>query len=296
MEIKVKANIKDSRMSDGLFNAMTVIHQINNLPEESINLDFSGVKFVTPLYVLPLVIYLHGCGRNITIVNENNYLQTILFSQGLQPDKMRRSEFLAIMEKYSLKTYIPIISFPATKERDDEKDAIISTVESIIARQLNLSTNIVTGIKYILGECVDNIIQHANSERGYIIAQSYPTKKYLDICIADNGITLLGSYKAAANNEIKTDIDAIQAANRGVSTKNLPNAENRGYGIITSKKMLIKGLSGTFVMMSGNSVYLYNDSFDTFIEMPQEIRWQGTIIGLRIPYNNKSFQYIHYVE
>lgn len=58
------------------------------------------------------------------------------------------------------------------------------------------------------------------SERGYIFSQAYPTKKYLDICIADNGI----------------------------STKNLPEAENRGFGIKTSKKMLIDGLSGIFVL------------------------------------------------
>lgn len=48
-------------------------------------------------------------------------MQTIGFADGMCPDKMRKSEFLAIMEKYSQKTYIPIISFPATKDSDDEK-------------------------------------------------------------------------------------------------------------------------------------------------------------------------------
>ena len=296
MNIKLKVNIKDDRMSDGLLAAIDTIHLINEATDENITLDFSDVKFITPLYVLPLVVFLNSCNKNITIVNMNEYLQTIGFAKGMCPDKMRKSEFIAIMEKYSQKTYIPIVSFPATKDSDDKKDAILSTVESIIMRQLNLDSNISTGLKYMLGESIDNIIQHAQSERGYIFAQSYPNKKFLDICIADSGITLLGSYQTLPDNEIESDLEAIQAANRGISTKNLPNAENRGYGIITSKKMLIDGLDGSFIMMSGNALHLYNSEHQKFIETPSSIRWDGTIIALRMPYLNKDFHYINYIE
>lgn len=283
-------------MSDGLLAAIDTIHLINETTDENITLDFSDVKFITPLFVLPLVVYLNSCDKNITIVNMHEYLQTIGFATGMCPDKMRKSEFVAIMEKYSQKTYIPIVSFPATKDSDDEKDAILSTVESIIMRQLRLDSNISTGLKYMLGESIDNIIQHAQSERGYIFAQSYPNKKFIDICIADSGITLLGSYQTLPDNEIESDLEAIQAANRGISTKNLPNAENRGYGIITSKKMLIDGLGGSFIMMSGNALHLYNSEHQKFIETPSGIRWNGTIIALRMPYLNKDFHYINYIE
>lgn len=297
MEIKVKANIDDTRMSSGLLAAMEVINQINTSETtDKLYLDFSDTGPVTPLYVLPLVVYLNTCGRDIELSHINDYLQTIGFNKGLLPDQMRNSEFLAIMEKYSCENYIPIISFPTTRDSDDKKDAILTTVETMICRQLGLSSNVATGVKYILGECVDNIIQHANSERGYIFAQSFPQNGYLDICIADSGITLLGSYKTLADNEIETDLEAMQAANRGISTKNLPYAENRGYGIITSKKMLVEGLGGSFIMMSGNTLHLYNSESKKFIEMPEGIRWKGTIIALRMPYVNKDFRYINYIE
>lgn len=296
MDLKLKANIDDSRMSTGLLAAMNAINQINEAADEQITLDFSEVGFVTPLYVLPLVVFLNGCDRNIAIAHAGEYLRTIGFTKGMYPDKMRRSEFLAIMEKYSRKTYIPIVSFPAAKESDDEKDAILSTVESMIVRQSGIASNVATGLKYMLGESIDNIIQHADSERGYIFAQSYPRKGFLDICIADSGITLLGSYRTLPDNEIESDLEAIQAANRGISTKNLPNAENRGYGIITSKKMLVDGLGGSFIMMSGNAMHLYNSEYRRFIETPSAIRWNGTIIALRVPYINRDFQYINYIE
>ena len=296
MDIKLKVNIDDKRMSDGLLAAMNTINQINESADDNITLDFSAVKFVTPLFVLPLVVYFNSCNKNISITGIGDYLQTIEFTKGILPDKMRKSEFIAVMEKYTRKTYVPIISFPALKDNDDEKDAILTTVESLIVRQLCIAPNVATGLKYMIGESIDNIIQHAYSERGYIFAQSYPNKGYLDICIADSGITLLGSYKTLADNEIESDLEAIQAANRGMSTKNLPNAENRGYGIITSKKMLIDGLGGSFIMMSGNAIHLYNSEYRKFIETPSNIRWNGTIIALRIPYINKDFQYINYIE
>ena len=263
---------------------------------DKLYIDFSDIGVVTPLYVLPLVVYLNTNDRDIEISHTSDYLQIIGFDKGLMPDQMRNSEFLAIMEKYSRKNFIPIISFPATKNNDDKKDAILATVETIICRQSGLSPNVAIGVKYMLGEYVDNIIQHANSERGYIFAQSFPQNGYLDICIADSGITLLGSYKTLVDNEIETDLEAIQAANRGISTKILPNAENRGYGIITSKKMLVEGLDGSFIMMSGDALHLYNSESRKFIEMPEGIRWNGTIIALRIPYVNKDFQYINYIE
>lgn len=110
-----------------------------------------------------------------------------------------------------------IVCFPATKDRVDDKDNIMSTVESILTKQSKLESNILNGIKYMIAEIVDNIIEHSHSAEGYIFAQYYPTHGYID---------------------------------NGISTKNRPNAENRGYGIKTSKRMLVDGLGGQYMMLS----------------------------------------------
>ena len=96
MDLKLKANIDDSRMSDGLLAAMNAINRISEVTDEQITLDFSEVGFVTPLYVLPLVVFLNGCRRNIAIAHTGEYLRTIGFPKGMYPDRMRRSEFLAV--------------------------------------------------------------------------------------------------------------------------------------------------------------------------------------------------------
>jgi anti-sigma regulatory factor (Ser/Thr protein kinase) len=166
----------------------------------------------------------------------------------------------------------------------------------MIIQQLNIQSNVANGFKYMIDETLDNITEHSESDRGYIFAQAYPTKGFLDVCIADRGVSLLGSYEKLPDNEILSDMEAIKAANRGLSSKNLPDAENRGFGIRTSKQMLIHGLGGQYLMISGSSLYLKSCNLDTFYSMPHGLRWNGTIVALRIPYHSSSFNYINYIE
>ena len=295
--IKEHINVRDDRLLDGLSPVVRLMAQVEALPEtEAVIIDFDDTVFITPVCALSMIVYLAGCGRAVSMRNVPDYLQTIgITSGGIKPDQMRRTEFLAIMEKYSVKNYIPIVSFAASKNVDD-KEAISSVIESILIRQLDIQPNVAMGLKYMVEETLDNITEHSESKRGYIMAQTYPRKGYLDICMADNGVTLLGSYQKLVDNEIANDLEAIKAANRAISSKNLPDAENRGYGIQTSKRMLVEGLGGQYLMISGGSLYLKSPGCDNVYKVPDGLRWNGTIVALRIPVNSSRFNYVKYIE
>jgi len=296
MLVKSAINVQDDRLSSGLIPVVEIMSQIEQSQDSSVIVDFSDCRFISPVFAISFIIYATRCGRKVSLRNLNSYMKAIGFSDGgIRPDILRHSEFIAIMEGYSRKTYIPIISFPARTNSDD-KEAIISVVENMMIRQSNVPANVSTGIKYIIGETIDNITEHSETDRGFVFAQSYQSKGYLDLCIADRGISLLGSYQKARDYEILSDLEAIKAANRGISSKNLPEAENRGYGIITSKRMLVEGLGGQYLMISGSSFYFNGNGFDNFYSLPPGLRWQGTIIALRIPYQVSSFNYINYIE
>ena len=203
-------------------------------------IDFSETRFVSPVFALSLIVYLTRSGKQITFTNIPEYLDRIGLSDGgIKPDTMRQTEFMAELEKYASKSYIPIIDFAAGRN-SDAKEAVSSIVENIIIQQLSIQSNVANGLKYMIDEILDNITEHSDSDRGYIFAQAYSTKGFLDVCIADRGVSLLGSYEKLPENEISSDMEAIKAANRGLSSKNLPDAENRGFGIRTSKQMLNK--------------------------------------------------------
>lgn len=296
MIIKEYININDEKLLDGLNPVVRIMSKIESIQEEAVVIDFSSAQFISPVFTLSLLVYLNGCGKKIKFSNVTGYLEVIgINSYGVKPEEMRKTEFLAMMEKYSAKSFVPIISFKASSNID-EKEAIASVVENIIIRQMNIKSNVAMGLKYMVEETLDNITEHSESERGYLFAQAYPQKGYLDICLADNGITLLGSYKKLVDNEILSDSEAIRAANRGISSKNLPDAENRGYGIQTSKKMLVEGLNGQFMMISGGCIYLKSKKYDNIYNMPDGLRWNGTIVALRIPYDSSNFNYVNYLE
>ena len=296
MIIKEHINVKDDRLIDGLTPVVWIMDQMEKSVDQEVTIDFSDTRFISPVFALSFIVYLTRCGKQIAFTNVSDYLERIgLGNGGIKPDTMRQTEFLAELEKYTSKTYIPIIDFAAGRN-SDAKEVVSSIVENMIIQQLNIQSNVANGFKYMIDETLDNITEHSESDRGYIFAQAYPTKGFLDVCIADRGVSLLGSYEKLPDNEILSDMEAIKAANRGLSSKNLPDAENRGFGIRTSKQMLIHGLGGQYLMISGCSLYLKSCNLDTFYSMPHGLRWNGTIVALRIPYHSSSFNYINYIE
>ena len=296
MIIKEHINIKDDRLIDGLSPVVRIMDQMEKSVDQEVTIDFSDTRFISPVFALSFIVYLTRCGKKIAFTNVSDYLERIgLGIGGIKPDTMRQTEFLAELEKYTSKTYIPIIDFAAGRN-SDAKEVVSSIVENMIIQQLNIQSNVANGFKYMIDETLDNITEHSESDRGYIFAQAYPTKGFLDVCIADRGVSLLGSYEKLPDNEILSDMEAIKAANRGLSSKNLPDAENRGFGIRTSKQMLIQGLGGQYLMISGSSLYIKTRNLDSFYSMPHGLRWNGTIVALRIPYHSDTFNYIDYIE
>lgn len=214
----------------------------------------------------------------------------------LNSNKLRRGAFIATIEGYANKSYLPIVRFPAQRAYDDNKAETMSTYENAAIKMFGIPGNVANCVRYVIDEIVDNISEHSGSETGYICISGNIDSETLDVCIADNGKTLLGSYASSIDNEIDSDLEALQAANRGISTKNLPNAENRGYGISTSRNMLVTGLGGTFIMMSGEAIYLNSPNVRQFIQLPSGMCIRGTMVAIRIPYHNDKFNYINYVE
>ena len=297
MKIKEKINVNHAKLSAGLSAALRICARIAGSSDESDEVDLSEVRFVTPTFALPFLVFVDGLAKNLSMSNASSYLRNIHFeSRGVDSGAMRSIEFAAFIERYSQKKFIPIVRFPVQKTRISDRDTILSAVENILVKQTGWKSNVTHGIKYMLSEMADNISEHSRSEYGYIFAQCYPTYGYADICLGDSGITVLGSYQMADNKEIQTDIEALEAANKGISTKNLPESENRGYGLITSRKMLVRGLGGQYLMLSGNAVYVDTPNGGGYIEIPGGLRFKGTVIALRLPYHNDNFSYLDYLE
>lgn len=81
----------------------------------------------------------------------------------------------------------------------------------------------------------------------------------------------------------------------GKSTKNIP--ESRGFGISTSRDMLVKGLKGKFLLMSDDTIYLQTANKQEVIQLPEANRYQGCYVAMRIPLlKDEQFSFYNYIE
>ena len=292
----------DERIGSSFNHIIQVVDKTEHTDGSIVVWDFCNVKFLHPFFLSPLAIYRHQSSKEIRCENISlemqSYLNNIYFDRMLHFENAPKESAEHVMEHYASRSYTPLCSFSMN---DENKDAFGSIVRNIIVRQAHLSTSVNTPLSYLLSELVDNIYEHSGSPNGYLFSQYLKREGCIDICIADGGITIPGSYKRAKLFEQEIDGDpaeALRLANEGRSTKNRPGAENRGYGISTSRRMLVEALGGSFFMLSGSAFHRYEcHGLNYYANISRIFYWPGTVILLRIPVNApQGFNYIDYLE
>ena len=264
--------------------------------EKFVEVDFRHYKYSPPLLSVFFAAFLDGNSVCKAVnVNTCEYLGFQKFPEGIRPNEI--IDWKKEIEPYKNKTYLPLICYSSLKDdmNTQIRNNVISQIVSMISDITGMPINYLIAINYLLTEISENVVEHANTRNGWVSFQYYKKKEYLDLCIADSGIGLLQSYKKYKGKKdysyIRTDLDAIQNVIKGESTKN-EGLNERGYGVHTSHKMIINGLNGNFVMLSGRGLMKDNTLIDF------QCNFKGTLVMFRIPcrnYNDK-FTYSFFVE
>lgn len=259
--------------SNSLNHQLVSLIQIRDLCQNNHNskLDFSNISFIFPPLILPLSIYIQQ--YNLTPVNLKPEVQTYLNTIGFNKNNIKSNS--------QDKTYLPIIKFST------QNSSLVSEYRALLIKFIdNKSNSVETNISYLIGEAIDNIAQHSQSEFGYILAQIYPKSNFIDITIADTGIGIQQSYSNFIGKDISFDetVDLLFAQH--YSTKD--NYE-RGTGIRDSKKFIQEGLKGSYALLSGN-LFAFGtpQKFDTFNLEEYSFSWQGVLVAMRIPIDKIS--------
>ena len=277
-----------------VFNNFFQISNCTESMEGEVVWDFSNVEFLHPFFIAPLALYRNFSEKKISCINMSNelksYFKLIHFDGLFGVNEASKGE----LTEYTKKSYIPISAFDATDSTCQ------SVFQNIIQTQCNCS-ELVASLQYFFSELIDNVVEHSKSEKVFLFSQYLPKEGAVDVCIADNGIGIYSSYidRAKFIEEIGNDeAKALKMANEGLSTKDRPGAESRGYGISTTKRALVHGIGGSFFMLSGSAFHRsYPGEEEKYVNLPKSINWQGTIILMRIPTNiPKKFNLYNYIE
>lgn len=303
--IKIPARVSDN-FGDPISKFLDILSIINTLGNQTpTQFDFSDCKFFSPFLLAGLASI---CQTNLNNGNEINiippssnsikeYLNTICFPIGITYNPNEIDKFQTLLAPYHTKNYIPLIFFPATNTGNNSnvREKILSAVNSILKAQLKLGGGVLQAIYYLIDELTQNITDHSQCNNGIVFAQFYPSKNYIDICIVDNGIGLLQGYINSGKYDVASDEDAVNLAVRGKSTKDLP--ESRGFGLSTSRKMLVEGLKGKFLLFSGSAMFIQTVEKQEIASFEGKYKFNGCYVALRIPaFNNKEFDFYKYIE
>lgn len=289
-----------SEFLSGLREALLIFERIERSSDTDNVLTFEEGAFATPLFLSALLARKFDplASRRIELDVRSSYLCTICFDKGgISTDGLNDIE--EYLGSYRDKSYIPIMRFPLLGERSRAHvTSVGSAVANLLRSRLDLSGRIFTGVNYLISEILDNVIEHSFSHGGGIVCQDYARKGYMDICIFDNGVTIPGSYRRAKLlDDRSTDAQALQTTiNRRLSTKNTAGSVNRGFGISSSRQMLVHGLQGEFLIFSGRALYVSTPREEKVFPLPNHLGLHGTIVGLRIPRFVDDFNPSDYYE
>jgi anti-sigma regulatory factor (Ser/Thr protein kinase) len=296
----VISNPGNDEMGASFRSLLEALEQIGEVqPEDELFIDLHRLSFVHPFLILPVCSFISKFKQNNVTLGirygaaTRSYLETVLFPEGF--NAMNTSDWNRQLFNFQNKTYLPICQIPVARGTTEIREQLLTTFENILLHQLKLTGQMVSVVKYLISEAMDNIVDHANVSNGWIMVQNYPTKGFLDICILDTGLGLLGSYKAFDVTGINTDIAALEQAINGNSTKQI--TETRGYGIDTSRRMLVDGLKGKYFLFSGSAFYIYTNELEQITPLSRNIKWTGTMLALRVPNSAPvGFNYTAYLE
>lgn len=260
----------------------------------NIEIDFTRFTYSPPLLAVYFTKVVNDDKVFKIIPNtQTSYLHSIKFLHGFSNESI--DDWSEYLNSFRSKNYLPIIKFNTDKSESHTqiRNNLISHIGRMIKQITNIPMNYYMALSYLLSELTDNIVDHSKHGNGWISFQYYPAEGFMDICLADSGIGILGSYQNYDGERdyslVSTHLDAVETMVKGGSTK---SNKERGFGVHTSREMLIDGLKGTFVFLSGNALLINYDLFDF------KVNSTGTLILLRIPAlnHNTDFNIYSYTE
>ncbi len=232
-------------------------------------LDLSNAVWFFPSCLLPLGLFMKKIGIKVIFPNDNNvknYINLILKGN----------------IDSSNKSYIPIIEILPNIE------LIQKRIDLLISDQINENFQ---SFNYIISELVDNIYEHSKYTSAFIMVQKYDVKKFIEIAIIDNGISIPGSYE---RNYLKfSDVVALQKALKGLSTK---DKCERGFGLRTSMNVLTNGFNAECLIVSRGASVILTKNEKKFLELEPGFLFEGTFICSRIMMPKKEIDLYNYVE
>lgn len=248
-----------------------------NLDQSITDIDFTGCDFVYPSGVVPLLARVkQGSSKQINITgltaDLNNYMARMNFHELLG------LEYQSGGRNLSNSRFVEIYHFGKDSDHNSIDHKYLEVADCIVKDLPDqVKDSVGRLLEFCISEIVDNARVHSDSNNCFLMAQNYPSKKFVELCVADTGIGMQESLNT--KNHEQALINSINPGEKGL------NSPGAGNGLYLSSKLVKFAQSdkSKLFILSGDS-YLEIGNNSTFLRYSR-LFWQGTIVVLRISYD-----------
>jgi len=147
-------------------------------------------------------------------------------------------------------------------------------------------------LQYLIAEILNNVADHSGSSHGgFAMAQYYPTKRKVQVAVADSGVGILQHINNSFPN-ITTDEEALKKAiEMGVtasSNRMYGHERNAGYGLYALLQ-IIKETKGQVVIISNTGILRCKDGEITTDTLQES--WKGTVVAFEFIEKNTDYEF-----
>ena len=171
----------------------------------------------------------------------------------------------------------------------EEVFKIVSAFVNHLNTKIVCAKGVVEAFEWTINEIMDNVIQHSQSEFGYIMCTVY-SNSHISVAIYDNGIGILQSFKGSKY-RLRSPFDAIELAMRENTTRD-PKI-GQGNGMWGMKKIVNNNKGVLSITSSGVNIFIdehdeitKHELKDISIKMKQPYRL-GTLVDFQFKCNNE---------
>ena len=175
-----------------------------------------------------------------------------------------------------------VIMFETSEDVAYISDQIISQLKYKIVCE----EGVLVGLSWCMNEIMDNVFNHSQTSKGYIMVQLHEKKKKVSISIYDTGQGILNSIKQSGEYNPSNSLEAINLAlGKGVSGNRTVGQGNGMWGL----KQIVEINKGHLSIVTGNTMMDFdfdkntNKTFDNIAYLSKKS--QGTRIDFTLNFD-----------
>jgi anti-sigma regulatory factor (Ser/Thr protein kinase) len=250
-----------------------LVKRYEEFPNTELIIDFSDCEFIYPDYAILFLCsikYIESMGKNVfgTIkLDSNKKIVTYLAKMGFF--EHLKVELPILISEIDVNSAVQIQEYTSDNQID-----VLNSILKVLKDKASINDNVYASLDYCFNEILDNVLNHTEQKKGWVVAQYFPSLNSIRLAVCDFG---LGIHKSL---NLKHDFTEEEAIAKCIES-GVTNGKGQGHGLFATSSFT-KLNRGWLSVISGNKKLNVSENQTIVKDIDY---WQGTCVYIRINTN-----------